>query len=391
MSSRSDDSLDSLFHYEPRGTTESSKASISPSPSNRSSDEASNHANPSDIGSPDDEPSVSISRPQDPVPDEDINRAALKAEEKAFPFDLFKAKRELERLMASRGASTSGREPRVKRQKPDPHGSTLCSLESLEVLRHRFGISEAVEFVIPKKSDRADKPQENHFTLYEAFFELCFLWFLIPGVILEYLWKHGISIGQIMPRGLRHMIGILVRSFECGVDIELNHLLNLLEIRKALKGNRLYISNKARQRIISGFTSKDQFWTERFFYVLVNEASVGENYIQRTKTAWGPLGSRPEALPRLGTVFVRCFLPPIPDDLFTVRDSLLARKVNWRKNFTLERVEKARAILAGVPVSSSSSSSSRDTREKMVIIALRERKRREKEEAARRAAEAAHA
>ncbi|XP_024013378.1 uncharacterized protein At3g60930, chloroplastic-like [Eutrema salsugineum] len=82
-------------------------------------------------------------------------------------------------------------------------------------------------------------------------------------------------------------------------------------------------------------------------------------------------------------------LPPIPDDLFIVRNSLSARKVNWRKNFTLEREEKARAILAGVPVSSSSSSSSRDTREKMVIIALRDRKRREEEEATRRAAEAA--
>ncbi|XP_024004959.1 uncharacterized protein At3g60930, chloroplastic-like [Eutrema salsugineum] len=367
MSNRSDDSLDSLFHYEPscidaeaRGTTESSEASVSPSSSNRSSDETSNHANPSDVGSPGDEPLVSTSRPQDPVPDEDINRAALKAEEEAFPFDLFEAKRELERLMASQGASTSGRGPR-----------------SLEALRHRFGISEAVEFVVPEKSDRADKPPENHFTLYEAFFELCFLWFPIPGVILEYLWKHGILIGQIMPRGLRHMIGILVRSFECGLDIELNHLLNLLEIRKTPKGNRFCISNKAKRQIIGGFPSKDQFWTERFFYILVNEASVGENYVQRTKTTWGLL--------------VRCFLPPIPDDLFVVRDSLSARKVNWRKNFTLKRVEKARVILAGVPVSSSYSSSTRDTREKMVIIALRDRKRREEEAAARRAAEAAQA
>ncbi|XP_024014513.1 uncharacterized protein At3g60930, chloroplastic-like [Eutrema salsugineum] len=366
MSNRSDDSLDPLFHYEPscidaeaRGAMDSSEASASPSRSHRSSDEASNDENPSDVGSPDGEPSVSTSRPQDPVPKEGINRAALKAEEEAFPFDLFEAKLELERLLASRGASTSGRAPR------------------LEVLRHRFGISEVVEFVVPEKSNRADNPPENHFTLYEAFFELCFLWFPIPEVILEYLWKHGISIGQIMPRGLRHMIGILVRSFECGLDFELNHLLNLLEIRKAPKGNRFYISNKAKRRIIGGFPSKDQLWTESFFYVLVNEASVGEDYVCRTKTAWGPL--------------VRCYLPPIPDDLFTVRDSLSARKVNWRKNFTLERVEKARAILAGVPVSSSSSSSSRDTREKMVILTLRERKRRKQEVAARQTAEAARA
>ncbi|XP_024015140.1 uncharacterized protein At3g60930, chloroplastic-like [Eutrema salsugineum] len=150
-----------------------------------------------------------------------------------------------------------------------------------------------------------------------------------------------------MPRGLRHMIGILVRIFECGLDIELNHLLNLLEIKKAPKGDRVYISNKSNRRIIGGFPSKDQFWTERFFYVLV--------------------------------CLVWNILPPI----------LAARRVNWRRHFTFKRVERARAILAGVPVSSSSSNSSLDTREKMVIITLRDKKRREEEEAARRAAEAA--
>ncbi|XP_024009283.1 uncharacterized protein At3g60930, chloroplastic-like [Eutrema salsugineum] len=139
-----------------------------------------------------------------------------------------------------------------------------------------------------------------------------------------------------MPRGLRHMIGILVRGFECGFDIELNHLLNLLEIRKD------------------------------------------------TCIAFHDLGVASSA-----TVAIRSILPPIPDDLFVVQDSLAARRVNWRKHFTFERVERARAILAGVPVSSSSSNSSGDTREKMVIIILRDKKRREEEEAARRAVEAA--
>ncbi|XP_024016336.1 uncharacterized protein At3g60930, chloroplastic-like [Eutrema salsugineum] len=383
MSNHSNDSLDSLFNYEPsradaeaKGVTGSSEASISPSPSNRlsESDKASNRSSPSGSRSPDDELSVSTSRLHGSA-HEDVNHAAVTAEEEAFPFDMFEVKRELERIMASRGASSSGRGKRVKRQKPDPPGSTFSSPDSIEALRCRFGISEAVEFVLTEKNDRADKPPENHFTLYEAFFELCFLWFLIPGVILEYLWKHGISIGQIKPRGLRHMIDILVRSFECGLDIELNHRLNLLEIRKATKGDRFYISNKSNRRIIGGFPSKDQFSTERFFYVLVNEASVGEDYVQKTKTAWGPL--------------VRNILPLIPDDLFVVRDSLAAQRVNRRKHFKFERVKRARAILAGVSVSSSSSNSSLDTREKMVIITLRDKKRREEEEAARRAAEAA--
>ncbi|XP_024014632.1 uncharacterized protein At3g60930, chloroplastic-like [Eutrema salsugineum] len=86
---------------------------------------------------------------------------------------------------------------------------------------------------------------------------------------------------------------------------------------------------------------------------------------------------------------VRSFLPPVPDDLFSVRDTLAAWKVNWRKHFSFERVERARAIFAGVSISSSSSNSSGDTREKMVIITLRDKKQREAEEIARRAERAA--
>ncbi|XP_024009478.1 uncharacterized protein At3g60930, chloroplastic-like [Eutrema salsugineum] len=351
MLNRSDDSLDPLFYYvssrvdaKVRGVTGSSEASVLPSPSNHSSegDEASNHSNPSCACSPNNKPSVLTSCSRGSAYIEDIDYAIIKAEEEAFPFDPVEARLELERLMASRGASLSGqgKHKRGRRQKPDPPGATLSSPDSLEALRCRFGMSEAVEFVIPENSDRADKPPENHFTLYEVFFELCFLCFPIPGVILEYLWKHGISIGQIMPRGLR----------------------------KAPKGGRFYISNKSNRRIIGGFPSKDQFWTARFVYVLVNEASVGEDFVRKTKTAWGPL---------------------VPDDLFVVRDTLAARRVNWRKHFTFERVERARAIFAGVPVSTSSSNSSGDTREKMVIITLRDRKRHEEEEAAKRAAEAA--
>ncbi|XP_024010372.1 uncharacterized protein At3g60930, chloroplastic-like [Eutrema salsugineum] len=178
-----------------------------------------------------------------------------------------------------------------------------------------------------------------------------------------------------MSRGLRHMIGILVWSFECGVDIELGHLLNLLEIQRAPGGGRFYIFNKSNRRIIGGFPSKDQFWTERFLYVSVNEASVGEDFVNKTKTVWGPL--------------VRSFLPSVPDNFFSVRDTLAARKVIWRKHFSFERLERARAIFAGVSISSSSSNSSGDTREKMVIFTLRDKKQRGAEEISRRAERAA--
>ncbi|XP_024013396.1 uncharacterized protein At3g60930, chloroplastic-like [Eutrema salsugineum] len=178
---------------------------------------------------------------------------------------------------------------------------------------------------------RAHLPPPDHFTLYEAFYDLCFLWFPIPEVIREYLWKHKICIGQIMPRGLRYMIGILVQSFECHVDIELDHLLNLLEIRK------------------------------------INGASIGDGFISKIKTDRRPI--------------VREFLPRCPDDLFEVWDTLAANRTHWKRHFSLERVERARSIVAGVLVSSELSNSSGDTRDKMVMEIFRERKKREAEEA----------
>ncbi|XP_024013100.1 uncharacterized protein At3g60930, chloroplastic-like [Eutrema salsugineum] len=258
-----------------------------------------------------------------------INLSKVKAEEEIFPFDPVEAKREIERLMSSRAASSSSRtRVRKKRLRPDPPGSSLSSVESLEALRNRFRISEEVEFVVPRPSDRAHLSPPDHFTIYESFFDLCFLWFPISEVILRYLWKHGISIGQIMPRGLWHMTGILVRSYEYRIDIELDHLLNLLKIRKAPGGKKFYISSKARRKIISGFPSKDSFWDDCFFFVRVNGALVGDSFIRKTKTDWRPL--------------VRDFLPLCPDNLFEVRDTLAANRTHWKRHFSLERVERAR-------------------------------------------------
>ncbi|XP_024013051.1 uncharacterized protein At3g60930, chloroplastic-like [Eutrema salsugineum] len=180
-----------------------------------------------------------------------------------------------------------------------------------------------------------------------------------------------------MPRSLQHMIGILVRSFECHVDVELDHLLNLLEIRKAHDGKKFYISAKANRKIIGGFPSKDSFRDKRFLFVRINGASVGDGFIARPKQ----IGDR---LP-----IVRDFLPRCPDDLFEVWDGLAANRTHWKRHFSLERVERARSIAAGVSVSSELSNSSGDTRDKMVMETFRERKKREAEEAARRAEEAA--
>ncbi|XP_024013192.1 uncharacterized protein At3g60930, chloroplastic-like [Eutrema salsugineum] len=205
---------------------------------------------------------------------------------------------------------------KVKKKKPDPPGSSFSTEESLQKLRQCCRISEAVEFVAPEPFDRANEPPLNHFTTYECFFELCYLWFPVPEPVLRYLWLHGISLGQIMPRGLWHIIGILVRGDECGIDIGVNHFRNFLEIRRSLKPGRYYISNKRYWRIIGGFPSKDNSWDDYFFYVHVDETSVGNDFLNLIMTDWGPLVCDP--------------LPPVPEDIAQTKEYSLPIKLIGR-------------------------------------------------------------
>lgn len=96
--------------------------------------------------------------------------------------------------------------------KPDSPGSTLSTADSPRDLKARFGFSEAVTLRLPTPSERADNPPKGFFTLYEGFFYFCFLCFPIPRAIMEYLWSYKLALAQITTRGLRHLIGVIVRG-----------------------------------------------------------------------------------------------------------------------------------------------------------------------------------
>lgn len=172
-------------------------------------------------------------------------------------------------------------------KRPNPPGSTLSTDNSLQDLRARFNFSEGVTLRFPTPSERADNPPEGFFTLYEGFFYHSFLWFPIPRLIVEYLWSYKIALAQILTRGLRHLIGILVRSFETDNVLTLEHLRNLLEIRRIPDLlDRYYISPAKGRKIIGGFPSKDEKYTDHFFFVALDENSVPEDCLGKLKTKW---------------------------------------------------------------------------------------------------------
>jgi len=170
---------------------------------------------------------------------------------------------------------------------PDPPGSTLCTERSLSDLRARFGLG-AVTLGVPSPDERADNPPAGFYTLYEGFFYGCFLWLPIPRLVLEYVTSYQIALSQITMRSLRHLLEILIQSYESETEITLIHL----EIRRVPKSevDRYYISPAKGKKIIDGFPSKDDSYTEHFFYVALGDA-VHDDLLGTVLTRWGTLGS----------------------------------------------------------------------------------------------------
>jgi len=168
---------------------------------------------------------------------------------------------------------------------PDPPGSTLCTEQSLSDLRARFNLG-AVTLRVSSPDERADNPPAGFYTLYEGFFYGCFLWLPIPRLVLEYVTSYKMALSQITMRSLRHLLGILIRSYESETEITLAHLRNFLEIRS----DRYYISPAKGKKIIDGFPSKDEPYTDHFFFVAIEDA-VHEDLLGTVLTRWGILGS----------------------------------------------------------------------------------------------------
>ena len=107
---------------------------------------------------------------------------------------------------------------------PVPGCPSMSCPNGLAAIRHSCKISESVEFRLPDSGEVALSPPEGYFTCYEAYLMLCHLWFPIPKIIVQLLNRFNLSISQVNPCGLQHLVGILVLCYELGITLDADHL-----------------------------------------------------------------------------------------------------------------------------------------------------------------------
>ncbi|WZZ50965.1 hypothetical protein YC2023_051072 [Brassica napus] len=104
--------------------------------------------------------------------------------------------------------------PIMNRRMIDASAPSRTSLDFLRVVREFFRIPDDVEFRIPRRGQSADNPPEGYFTCYESYLVRCRLWFQIPDIIVRVLDRFEVSISQLTPTSLQHLIGVVILSFE---------------------------------------------------------------------------------------------------------------------------------------------------------------------------------
>ena len=122
---------------------------------------------------------------------------------------------------------------------------------------------------------------------YLSFFETCGLFFPIPEPVLNILAELGLSLTQMCPNFLKHLLALLVKAREDGLLFGLDKLRHLVLMkRNNPNAGTFLMSPRPGRQIVQGIPYRDQNWRQEVFLFKIYEAFVGSFDFSKLPCYW---------------------------------------------------------------------------------------------------------
>ncbi|KAF3435482.1 hypothetical protein FNV43_RR22571 [Rhamnella rubrinervis] len=163
---------------------------------------------------------------------------------------------QLVRKNSNRRANSSTGTPRP-RQTDEPDVETPIRTPSV---KERFDMPSQVKLSAPRPLERADSPHAEWICLYEIAFKigLRLPFHRIINMVLNF---YSIAPGQLIPNSWRYLLGLIVQSEKCGLQINMATFLYFFYIKPSEEG-RYTLYARRRIRLFEDAPTSDKGWKD---------------------------------------------------------------------------------------------------------------------------------
>ncbi|XP_013669581.1 uncharacterized protein LOC106374022 [Brassica napus] len=166
-----------------------------------------------------------------------------------------------------------------------PRPSTKA--DDLEDLYKTYGVDRTVVLDLAGTHETPETVREGYYGAYLSFFHSCGLIFPIPEPILEILAELGLSLTQILPNFLRHLIAFLVKAREKGLSFGLSEFRQLVLVKQNQQNPGTFlVSPRPCRHVIEDIPYRDEKWRGQFFVFKMDRSSMGEFDFSRLPRRW---------------------------------------------------------------------------------------------------------
>ncbi|KAG7578455.1 hypothetical protein ISN45_Aa03g026370 [Arabidopsis thaliana x Arabidopsis arenosa] len=160
---------------------------------------------------------------------------------------------------------------------PDYLRPTSSTSETIELSLRFCNAPATLNTLVPNTWDRPWTAPHGYLCVYEKHITDCGLTFLIPAFLLQYASRRQMAFAQLSPAAIRNAYGLIRLANRCGVEPRCSLYEELTKKKNfgKSKPGLVYTQSSLTPKLVVGAKSKTNDWLRWYFFVKVDNESVG--------------------------------------------------------------------------------------------------------------------